>query len=168
MKVIVVYMTLSGNTRKIAEAIFEEIQEEKEIQKFEEVESLEGYDLAFLGFPMHGFGVPEEAEPFLKNQCKEKRIALFITHGAPEHYEGLKPWLNKFNEAAAGAELIGLFNCQGEVADYVAEALLKSENPRHQAYGKAAHTTKGQPDAARVERARHFAREIMNKVKNHA
>jgi flavodoxin len=164
MKVIVAYMSLSGNTEKIAEAIFEEIQEEKEIKKFEEVESLEGYDLAFLGFPMHGFGVPEDAEPFLKNRCKEKRIALFITHGAPEHYEGLKPWLSKFNEAAAGANIIGMFNCQGELADYVAEALLKSDNPRYRAYGEAADTTKGQPDAVRVERARVFAREVMEKI----
>ena len=33
MKVLVTYMSLSGNTKKIAEAIFQEIQEEKEIKE---------------------------------------------------------------------------------------------------------------------------------------
>lgn len=164
MKVLVTYMSLSGNTKKIAEAIFEEIQEEKEITEIKEIKNLEEYDLVFLGFPMHGFGCPEEAEGFLKKYCTGKKIVLFVTHGAPEESRELQPWLAKCREAAAGAEVIDMFNCQGELAQDVIDALLASDNPRHCAYGELGHTTRGQPDATRVERSRVFAREIMERI----
>ena len=122
MKVIVTYMSLSGNTKKIAEAIFQEIPEEKEIKELNEIDDLEGYDLAFVGFPMHGFGVPEEAKSFLEKHCMGKKIALFVTHGAPEHSGDLQPWLAKCKEAAVKANVIDMFNCQGELAQYVIAA----------------------------------------------
>jgi flavodoxin len=53
-RVLVAYMTSTGNTKKIAEAIYSEIATEKEIKPVREVQNLEGYDLAFLGFPTHG------------------------------------------------------------------------------------------------------------------
>ena len=52
-KVLVAYMSKTGNTKKVAEVIYDEIQGEKEIKTIEEVESLNSYDLAFLGFPIH-------------------------------------------------------------------------------------------------------------------
>lgn len=73
MKVIITYMSHSGNTKIIAEAIFQEIQEEKEIKELNEIDDLEGYDLAFVGFPMHGFGAPEEAKDFLEKQALRPR-----------------------------------------------------------------------------------------------
>ena len=165
MKVIIAYMSLSGNTRKIAEAIYGEIQEEKEIKELSEIDDLEGYDLAFIGFPMHGFGCPDEVKSFLEKHCMGKRIALFVTHGAPEDSGDLQPWLVVCKEAAAGTNLIDMFNCQGELAQYVIDELLKSDNPRYRAYGEAGPTTRGQPDATRVERVRVFAREIMERIK---
>lgn len=111
MKVIVVYMSLSGNTKKIAEAIFQEIQEEKEIKELNEIDDLEGYDLAFVGFPMHGFGAPEEAKGFLEKQCQGKKIVLFVTHGAAEESGELQPWLVKCREAAATAVKSQTINC---------------------------------------------------------
>ncbi len=53
MRVLVAYLSQTGNTRRVAEAIYEEIEAEKEIKPLSEVESLEGYDLAFIGFPIH-------------------------------------------------------------------------------------------------------------------
>ena len=164
MKIIVTYMSLSGNTRKIARAIYREIEEEKEIKELSEINNLEGYDLAFVGFPMHGFGCPEEAQDFLTKHCMGKRIVLFVTHGAPEESTELKPWLKVCREAASGAEVIDMFNCQGELTQDVIDALLASDNPRHLEYGRSGHTTSGQPDASRVEKARVFAREIMERI----
>ena len=158
-------MSLSGNTKKIAEAIFGEIEEEKELKALSEIEDLEACDLAFVGFPMHGFGAPDDAKKFLKERCRGKTVALFVTHGAPEQSTELQPWLDVCREAASGARVIDMFNCQGELAPYVVEELLKSENPRYRAYGEQAHSTRGQPDASRVERARVFARDIMERIK---
>jgi flavodoxin len=164
MKIMVAYMSYSGNTKRIAEAIFKEIRQEKEIKELKEIKNLEGFDFAFVGFPMHGFSAPEEAKAFLEKHCRNIKIALFVTHGAPEDSGELQPWLAKCREAATGAKVIDMFNCQGELAQYVIDELLKSDNPRYRAYGRAGASTKGQPDAERVERARIFAREIMKRI----
>jgi len=165
MKVMVAYMSETGNTRKIAEAIFREIREEKEIKELSEIDELEGCDFAFVGFPVHGYGAPEEAKRFLEKHCIGKTIALFVTHGAPEDSVKLQPWLAKCKEAAGGANVIGMFNCQGELAQYVIDELLKSDDPKVRSWGEAGPSTRGQPDAARVEQARVFAQEIMERIK---
>lgn len=90
MKVLVVYLSRSGNTQKVAEAIFEKIESEKEIKKLDEIDNLEGYDIAFVGFPIEGFGPPKKAKTFLENNCVCKKVALFITHSAPEESKYLK------------------------------------------------------------------------------
>ncbi len=61
-------MSLSGNTKKVAEAIFQEIQDEKEIKELGEVENFEGYDIAFVGFPVHRFGPPDKVKNLLEKQ----------------------------------------------------------------------------------------------------
>ena len=93
MKIIIAYMSETGNTKKIAEAIFQEIQEEKEIKELNQIDDLESCDLVFVGFPLHGYGAPEEVKGFLEKFCMGKKIALFVTHGAPEDSEELQPWL---------------------------------------------------------------------------
>lgn len=87
MRLLVGYMSQTGNTKKVAEAIFDEIQGEKEIKRLKEIKDMEGYDLAFLGFPMRAFGPDKKAKKFLETQCQGKKIALFITHAAPEDHE---------------------------------------------------------------------------------
>jgi flavodoxin len=64
MKVLVAYMSWTGNTQKVAEAIYDAIPQPKEIKRVEDVTSLEGYDLAFLGFPIHNLGPDERAKTF--------------------------------------------------------------------------------------------------------
>jgi len=49
MKVLVAYVSRTGNTKKVAEAIFQGMQEEKEIKELQNVGNLEGYDLTFIG-----------------------------------------------------------------------------------------------------------------------
>ena len=45
-KVLIAYMSWTGNTKKVAEAIYDAIPQAKEIKQVEDVGSLEGYDLA--------------------------------------------------------------------------------------------------------------------------
>jgi flavodoxin len=165
MKVLVAYRSITGNTKKIAEAIFNEIQVEKEIKRVEEVTSLEGYDLSFLGFPMEWFGPSEKVKQFLESYTKGKTITLFITHASPE--EGgavLEGWLEKFKQAANNANLIGLFNCQGQLSQQIKQYMLSHSNPDYRRWAEG-DTSQGQPDTTRVERARRFAAEIIEKVK---
>lgn len=80
-----------------------------------------------------------------------KKIALFVTHGAPEDFGDIQPWLAKCKEEATGANVIDMFNCQGELAQYVIDELLKSDDTQVHSWGEAGPSTRGQPDATRVE-----------------
>lgn len=164
MKSLVAYFSQTGNTRKVAEAIFGELPEPKEIRELGEVESLEGCDLCFIGFPVIAFGPAQQGREFLENKADGRDVALFITHAAPEREAEEEGWLENCRQAAAGAELIGFFHCQGELAAPVMEALLKSDNEVLRAFGERGPETKGQPDETRLERARAFAREVLSRA----
>lgn len=160
MKVLVAYMSQSGNTKKVAEAMFDAIQVEKEIKELSEIESVDGYDLLFVGFPIQAFGPAEKAKQFMAQNVNGKKVALFTTHASPEDSEDLPPWLEACKKAAAGAEIVGFFNCQGELAPDIMEMLKSSDDPKLKSFGELGPTTKGQPDASRIERARVFAKEM--------
>ena len=49
-RILVTYQSQTGNTKKVATAIFDALPEPKEVKPIREVESLEDYDLIFLGF----------------------------------------------------------------------------------------------------------------------
>jgi flavodoxin len=166
MKVIVTYMSQTGNTKKVAEAIFQEIKGKKEIKPMSEVNSLDGYDLAFIGLPIQAHQPAGDAKSFLEGRTKGKNIALFVTHGSPEDNPEVKEWLNLCKVAAAGAKILGVFDCQGELSQIIADRMLNSGKPDMVEAAKQHSRTVGQPDAERLKKARSFAREIMKKHSN--
>jgi len=164
MKTLVACISQTGNTKKVAEAIYSQLPEEKEMKELGELEDLEGCDLCFIGFPVHAGNPAVAAKEFLEKNGAGKKVALFVTHAAPEDAEDVPGILELCREAAANAELVGLFDCQGALDDNVRDFLLKSDSPKHQQFGKMAHLAKGQPDEGRLEKAKAFAREVMEKA----
>jgi flavodoxin len=162
MKVLVAYMPKTGSTKKVAEAIYGAIPQPKEIKRIESVTSLEGYDFSFLGFPIYASGPDRKAKAFLEAHVEGRAIALFITHMAPEDAPPLQGWIQKFKDAAVGANIVGIFDCQAEASRLVKIFVRIHPNPQARASVRA---SQGQPDATRIERAKAFANEIMNKLK---
>ena len=109
MKILVTYLTVSGNTKKVADAIFGVIDEENKIQPISEVNDIEGYDLTFIGSPMHDFELNKNVKEFIEKNGKGKNIALFVTHSSPEGDEQLQGWLDNCKEATAGPRLLRRF-----------------------------------------------------------
>lgn len=165
MKVLVTYMTQTGNTKKIADAIYESIDEDKDIKDIKEVNSLEGYELAFIGFPIHQFNAPDEVKNFLSNNTSGKDIALFITHGVPEDFEQISDWISKAKEAAKGANIVDVFQCQGEVSQEIMDMLQNSDDPQMRQFAELVSTGKGQPDETKVEKAKGFANDVITQKK---
>jgi flavodoxin len=161
MKVLVAYMSQTGNTKKVADAIYDAIPHPKEIKRVEDVTSLEGYDLAFLGFPTHASGPDNKVKAFLGKRVKGRAIAFFITHMAPEGVPELQEWIQKFRDAAVGANIVGIFDCQGEVRGLM-KILVRFHPDPH--VRESIQASQGKPDAVRLERARTFANEMMNKL----
>jgi len=165
MKVLIAYHSVSGNTRKVAEAIYKEIKADKEMKALNDVKDLKGYDLSFIGLPIHAYGPANEAKAFLEKSVAGKDIALFITHSAPEGEPLVQKWLAACKIAASSANIVGVFDCQGELAQNVADMMLGSKDPQLIAWAEHRSETLGQPDAGRLKKARKFAKEIMGKYK---
>ncbi len=166
MKILVAYISWTGNTRRIAETIFRELPEEKDIREFHEIKSLDGYDFVFVGFPIHGFGQPaKEAVDFLDGICAGKKTALFITHSAPVNSAYVPKWLENCREAARNVILLGVRDFQGQISLEQVDATLQSPDPKAFELARdVVHSSLGKPDAEQFERARAFAREMVQKA----
>ena len=165
MKALVAYLSKTGNTKKVAEAIFEEISDEKEIKPIDKVGSIEGYDIAFLGFPIHAMGPDKKTVELLEKHCVNGRnVALFITHMAPEDAQELPTWLDKFRQAASGASIVDVFDCQGQVAKPIKLFMSIAPDSKLRSWAKQ-DNSKGQPDKARLDRARAFSRDVMKRLR---
>ena len=157
MKVLIAYHTVSGNTQKVAEAIYKEIRADKEMMPLDEVRDLKGYDLSFIGFPIHAYGPSKDAKEFLEKKVAGKDIALFITHSAHENEPLVQTWLAACKIAASSANIVGVFDCQGQLAQNVKEMMLGSNDPQLVAWSERSHETLGQPDKNRLKKAARFA-----------
>ena len=164
LKILVTYSTRTGNTKKVAEAIHEEINKDKSIIDMKDLSNLDGYDLIFFGCPIETFGPSKEVRDFLKKHTTKKNIALFITHGSPELSDYLLPWIEESKNCLdKTANLLGVFTCQGEVAQFVMDHMSKSDDPTLQYFAKESPKSKGQSDKTRINKAKEFEREILSK-----
>ena len=165
MKTLVIYFSRSGNTKRVAKTIYEEIPDEKEIKSIDANLSLEDYDLVFLGFPIESYAPPKPIQNFLQENTKHKELVLFITHGVPEGHELLSIWIDTCKKLLhPTAKVVDVFTCQGEVADHVVTELSKSPDLMLQAWAAHCYLIKGQPDEARLQRAKEFARKISSSI----
>jgi flavodoxin I len=163
MKVLVTYYSETGNTEKVAKAIYEGIQRaEKEILPIEEVANVDAYDLIFCGFPVHASSVPSKAQPFLKNVLKDKKLAVFSTHGSLRKGQLAVAAFDYAMSLASSAKVIGTFGCRGKVKSSLLEQLMKK--PEHKAWAEEAQSASGHPDEADLEDAKGFAKQMVKKA----
>lgn len=166
MKVLVAYMSLTGNTRMVAQAMFDAITVAKEIKELGEINTIEGYDLVFVGFPMHGVGQPaDEAGAFIERHCQGRDIALFVTHASGVGFPLLDEWLANCRAAAAGANLLGMFDCQGRISDEQLDLLRSDPSPEAKDIASRVVGSFGHPDEQELEAARAFATEMVDKAR---
>jgi flavodoxin len=169
MTILVTYLSVTGNTKLVAKSIYDEIEERKEMMPLDEVDSLDGYDLTFIGFPIHSGTAPPEIEEFLERNCIGRNVAFFCTHASfvdpftlsSEEQVGMM--VDNIRRVAGGAMLLGAFDCQGELAEDAALKLLRSPDPGMQRYAKVRHLTMGFPSAYDLSKAKLFAHDMMAK-----
>lgn len=166
MKILVTYYTKTGNTKKIAEAIYQALdKKDKDLKPLKEVEDIESYNLIFCGFPVHAHSVPVPAQNFLKKIQPAVKVALFSTHGA--RTEGQMP--KEAIRNAIGlvkAEVLGSFTCRGEVDQTVIDELMS--RPEHHAWAMEAQSAQLHPDSADLDDAQFFAKNIIKKAMSFA
>jgi len=158
-KSLVTYHSLTGNTKKIAEAIYETLEGEKALKPLDEVEDIEEFELVFIGFPVHSHGVPYKVEQFLNNIPSGKKIALFSTHGSHTGSRLSRAALEHAVVLATKGKILGTFSCRGKVSPEALGKLKKS--PEHQLWTEMAASAHTHPDKGDIADAQSFARWIM-------
>jgi flavodoxin len=163
MKVLVTYFSQTGNTEKLAKAIFEAIESsEKEILPIQEVTAVEGYDIIFIGFPVQSHSMPGKVEVFAKRLPDGQKVAYFATHGS---MRGGQLAVTAFYDALSiskNAMVLGTFGCQGKVNQKILNDLM--EKPEHQAWAREALSAISHPDVADLEDGCEWVKEIVSKA----
>jgi flavodoxin len=158
MKILVTYFTQTGNTEKVARAIYGVIGAQKEILSIDKVKDPGGYDIIVCGFPVHAHSVPLPVEHFIKMIPPGRKIALFATHGSLRGGELAATAIEHAASLASKLKVLGTFGCRGKVDPKVIETLLKK--PEHRAWAETAKSAAIHPDEADLEDARHFAKKV--------
>ncbi|MEW6668356.1 MAG: flavodoxin family protein [Thermodesulfobacteriota bacterium] len=163
MKALVTYFSKTGNTEKVAQAIYDGIAfVEKEILPIKFVKDMKGYDLFFVGFPVQGHSIPAMVEKFVRKIPDGKKVAFFGTHGS---LRGGVFAITAFYYAISLApkkKVLGTFGCRGRVKAVTIEKLLKS--PQDKYWAMEAQSASQHPDQQDLEDAIRWARWMVMKA----
>lgn len=126
MKTLVTYSTLTGNTKKVAEAVFEAVSGEKEIMDIKSIKEADGYDRILVGYWVDKGDANEEAKKFMET-LKNKKVGTFGTLGAYPDSEHAQKCVEKISEAlkANGNTIVAEFICQGAIDPKIIETMRK-------------------------------------------
>lgn len=115
MKSLIVYSSLTGNTRKVAEAIREVLGEEAALFPVENAPDPAAYDWVAVGFWVDKGTADKKAQAYLE-AIRSKPVALFATLGAyPDSEHAASSLKNAAALLDGSNQLLGTFICQGKV-----------------------------------------------------
>ena len=147
MKTLIVYSSQSGNTKKLAEAVYDRLAGEKFLSPVEDNPSIEGFELVVVGFWLAG-GKPDPASTKYLEELSPCKLFLFATHGAAPESGHAQNAMQAASDLASACQVVGTFNCQGEVnADLLAKVQKKEVPPP---WIKDAPAAAGHPDESDI------------------
>ena len=149
MKSIVIYSSKSGNTKKLAEAVFDSLTGDKELKPVADAPAdLSLYDFIAVGFWLMA-GKPDPDSAKFLEQTTNQKLFLFATHGAAKDSDHARNAMNAAIELAPDCSIIGTFNCQGEVNPKVIEKA--RTKPKLPPWVPDAGEAVGHPDSTDIE-----------------
>ena len=132
MKVLVTYSSKTGNTRQLAEGIFEELPvEDKNILPISEVSSTQDYDLILVGYWVDKAAPNKEAYTFMQ-ELEGKKVGLFATLAYwPDSQHAWDSLVNGEALVKDKNTVIGKYICQGKLDDKIIAMFekLPADNP---------------------------------------
>ncbi len=162
MKVLVTYFSKTGNTEKVAKAIYDAVATNRELLPLGKVDNISDCSVIFIGFPVHAHSVPAEVEAFLKKLPAGQRVAFFSTHGSLRGGQLPKQALEHAVSLNPAVQVLGAFGCRGKVSAHIIEGLMA--RPEHQSWAEEARTADAHPDANDLADAAAFVDEILKKT----
>lgn len=170
MKSIIIYSSLTGNTKQVAEAIASVLPKGTPCVSMAELPSdISSYDLVFAGFWVDKGTANKEARDVL-GTLHNPYIALFATAGVPPQMEHAKQSL--VNAAAClpeGVVPVDTFICQGKVDPKVIEMMYKMF-PKGHSHGQSADRDARHKEAAvhpneeDCKAAKEFTKHVLDSI----
>ena len=143
MKSLVVYSSKTGNSKKIAETIYESLAGEKQISAVGDAPEPADFDLVSVAFWLQA-GKPDPASQEYLTKISNQKVVLAATHGAAKGSAHAENAMKFAEDLVPGANVLATFSCQGEVnPEFMKKAAAKPEPPPW--IGDAA-AAKGHPD----------------------
>jgi flavodoxin len=123
MQTLVVYSSLTGNTKKVAEAIYEVFGARAALFPVETAPAPTNYDFVIVGFWVDKGTADKKAQEYLKT-IQDKPVALFATLGAyPDSEHAASSLKNAAGFLDVSNQLVGTFICQGKIDPKLIEQL---------------------------------------------
>ena len=164
----VIYSSVTGNTKKVAEAIAGAAEEADIYDVKNAPEDLSGYEVELLGYWLRRGGPDPLMEQYLP-KVHDIKVALFETHGAKPGDEHV---ITAFPRAAymlgKGCEIVATFGCRGKINPKLLER--RRQAPPDDPHGGAKQAEKrfaeaaSHPDDHDIEAAKEFARRVRHKI----
>lgn len=120
---LVVYSSLTGNTKEVAEAIFEVLPEGSEIFPVEEAPSVEGYENIAVGYWVDKGTADPKAMTYMK-EITHSNVFVFATLGAYPDSDHAAQSLERGAELLGeGCIVTGKFICQGRISQAMVDRM---------------------------------------------
>jgi len=128
MKALVVYSSQTGNTKKLAQTVYDNLDCEKELVSVNEAPDPGDYDLVAVGFWLQA-GKPDLKSLKYLDRIEDSKVFLFATHGAASGSDHVANALSQARDCLPKATFVGSFTCQGEVNPKVLEKVKAKPEP---------------------------------------
>jgi len=129
MRSLITYSSQTGNTLKLARTIYDNLEGEKDIFPIDEAPDSSGYDFVAVGFWLMAGKPDPKAMEYLSKCTRSSRLFLFATHGAAKGSDHVKNAVDHAVSLTNGADITGMFTCQGEVNPKVLEKVKQKPEP---------------------------------------
>ena len=180
MNILVAYYSLTGNTAKVAQAIYDEVLSQVHNGELKELkainaQNLDNYDVVFFGSACHDSGLAKPVNQLLETIPESAclKMAGFVTHATqmPEQGERQRElydrWagycLPTFADTCKNKHIpfLGYFHCQGKPSPGIAEFIhnvIVTEDEEWESYIAE---VMEHPDDKDIEDAKAFARHVL-------
>jgi len=173
MKALIIYFSQTGNTEQIAKAIHQELSgsHETDLAKVEEVsvDSLGGYDVIFVGSPIHGNGLAAPIKELMEAlpEGSNFKLAGFITHASFAYEkDGFETGMQSFNDITKEKNIafLGAFDCEGRMASMLQPMVQEARGVSDEEWAERMAKLDQHPNTEDEQKAKDFAREVMAKA----
>jgi flavodoxin len=124
---LIVYSSISGNTRLLAENVYNKFEKSADLYSIENAPDPQKYSWIFLGFWVNRGTADEKTKAYIES-IKGKDIGYFGTLGAYPDSEHAEKVINSVSSLISKENrLLGSFLCQGRIKSKLTEKFKKME-----------------------------------------